>query len=112
MPLLFAFHRLRKTRSWNYHDQSVLVCCFHHILKKADLNSVGATGHIGGAVLDLISSSYSETLAVKVLVRDQQKAAKLKAQYRQITTVIGTLDDLDLLETESRDADIVISEIP
>ncbi|TVY13526.1 hypothetical protein LARI1_G009128 [Lachnellula arida] len=73
---------------------------------------VGATGHIGGAVLDLISSSYSDTLSVRVLVRDQQKADQLVAQYQYIVSVIGNLDSLELLEAESRDAYIVISAGP
>ncbi|TVY50752.1 hypothetical protein LCER1_G006222 [Lachnellula cervina] len=73
---------------------------------------VGATGHIGGAVLDLISSSYPNTLSVKVLIRDQQKADQLAAQYQYIVSVIGNLDSLELLEAESRDADIVINAGP
>ncbi|TVY89249.1 hypothetical protein LAWI1_G006045 [Lachnellula willkommii] len=76
---------------------------------EAKINSIGATGHIGGAVLDLISSSYPDTLSVRVLVRDQQKADQLVAQYQYIISVIGNLDSLELLEAESRDADIVIS---
>ena len=44
-------------------------------------------------------------------MRDQQKADQLKTQYQHITSVIGDLDSLELLESESRDADIVISEL-
>lgn len=44
-----------------------------------------------------------------MLIRDQQKADQLAAQYQYIVSVIGNLDSLELLEAESRDADIVIS---
>jgi hypothetical protein len=48
---------------------------------------------------------------VKALVRDQTKSDRLAAQYPNITSVIGNLDNLDILESESRAADIVISRI-
>ncbi|TVY84156.1 hypothetical protein LSUE1_G001655 [Lachnellula suecica] len=73
---------------------------------------LGATGHIGGAVLDLIVSTYSNAVDIKVLVRDRQKSDQLTSEYQYITSTIGNLDDLDLLESESRDADIVISTFP
>jgi len=45
-----------------------------------------------------------------VLVRDQRKADQLTTRYQHITSIIGDLDNLEVLESESRNADIVISE--
>jgi len=71
--------------------------------------SIGGTGHIGGAILELISIAHPQ-LTVTVLVRDDAKADRLKSKYPQIRTVIGDLDSVDVLETCSKDSEIVISE--
>jgi uncharacterized protein YbjT (DUF2867 family) len=68
---------------------------------------IGATGHIGGAVLDLISSESPE-LSVLALVRDKQKSERLVAKYPQVSTLIGDLESTELLETSSYHADVVI----
>lgn len=81
-----------------------------NIQDNANSSSLGATGHIGGAVLDLISSTFPE-LQVKVLVRDQQKSDQLTAHYPNVTPVIGGLENVDILEAESRAADTVISKV-
>ena len=68
---------------------------------------IGATGHIGGAVLDLITSE-SPGLSILALVRDEQKSERLVAKYPRVSTLIGDLDSTELLETSSYNADVVI----
>ncbi len=63
----------------------------------------GATGYIGGSVAErLVTLGYEVT----GLVRSEEKAALLKD--RGITSVIGTLDDQEILAEAAQAADIVI----
>ena len=73
----------------------------------AEYLRIGATGHIGGAVLDLITSESPE-LSILALVRDEQKSERLVAKYPRVSTLIGDLDSTELLETNSYNADVVI----
>ena len=73
----------------------------------AEYLRIGATGHIGGAVLDLISSELAK-LSILALVRDEQKSERLVAKYPRVSTLIGDLDSTELLETNSYNADVVI----
>ncbi|WQF77600.1 Putative NAD(P)-binding domain, NAD(P)-binding domain superfamily [Colletotrichum destructivum] len=72
---------------------------------------VGGTGHIGGAVLDQFLRKYAHT-NVKVLVRDEAKAARLGTVYPQVECVVGDAGDLEVLEKCSQAADIVINTAP
>ncbi|VDC02900.1 unnamed protein product [Peniophora sp. CBMAI 1063] len=67
---------------------------------------LGATGYIGGAVLQLLleDSRYEITL----LVRDQGKAKIFEEKFN-VRTVIGTLEDEKLLEEEAAKADVVFN---
>lgn len=51
-------------------------------------------------------------VAVKALVRDEQKAARLRKKYPEVETVVGDAGALELLEKESQAADIVINTSP
>ena len=63
----------------------------------------GATGYIGGSVAErLVALGYE----VMGLVRSEEKAALLKE--RGIASVIGTLDDQEILAEAAQAADIVI----
>lgn len=64
----------------------------------------GAPGYIGGTVAAKLLAAGHQ---VSGLARDQEKAELLKA--RDITPIVGTLDDLDVLDTAARDADAVIN---
>ena len=75
--------------------------------EKTEYLRIGATGHIGGAVLDLISSESPE-LSILALVRDEQKSERLVAKYPRVSTLIGDLDSTELLEISSYNADVVI----
>lgn len=78
------------------------------IICKTDCCSVGGTGHIGGAVLDAICTTYPE-VELTALVRDEQKANRLVSKYPYVIPVIGGLNSLELLKSASESADIVIS---
>ncbi|KAF7943153.1 hypothetical protein EAE96_011095 [Botrytis aclada] len=72
---------------------------------------IGATGHIGGAVLDLIYPKYPD-VHIKVLVRDEKKGKILVGKYPRVTFVVGDLTCLDILTREAKEADIVINTGP
>ncbi|KAL0943387.1 nucleoside-diphosphate-sugar epimerase [Colletotrichum truncatum] len=72
---------------------------------------VGATGHIGGAVLDQLLQKHADA-KVKALVRDEGKAARLAAKYPQVECVVGDTGNLEVLENCSKAADIVINTSP
>ncbi|KZV72611.1 NAD(P)-binding protein [Peniophora sp. CONT] len=64
----------------------------------------GATGYLGGATLQLLMQNAD--LSITVLVRDKEKAAKL--ENLGLKTVIGSLDDAALMETEAVKADAIM----
>lgn len=67
----------------------------------------GATGYIGGEVLyQVLKHGYKAT----ALVRNQEKADNLKAKAgEKVSTVIGLLDDSNLLKEQVRLHDIIIN---
>lgn len=69
-----------------------------------DVFVTGATGYIGGTVAaKLIAAGHQVT----GLARDEGRAALLRE--RGITPVVGTLDDLDVLDSAARGADAVVN---
>ncbi|KAJ4419124.1 hypothetical protein N0V82_005137 [Gnomoniopsis sp. IMI 355080] len=72
----------------------------------------GVTGFIGGAVLDALLCEFHEEVKVQALVRTQDQAARLTAQYPTVSCIIGRTEDLDVVEQLSRDANIVINCAP
>ncbi|KAL0260446.1 hypothetical protein SLS55_004133 [Diplodia seriata] len=72
---------------------------------------LGATGHIGGEVLDATLNQFPD-IEVTALVRTEDKGARLRKRYRNVKTVIGDLDSLDVIEQASKDVSIVISTSP
>ncbi|KAF7928777.1 uncharacterized protein EAE97_009619 [Botrytis byssoidea] len=72
---------------------------------------IGATGHIGGAVLDLVYPKYPD-VHIKALVRDEKKGKILVGKYPRVTFVVGDLTSLDLLTGEAKEADVVINTGP
>ncbi|KAL1628953.1 hypothetical protein SLS54_001644 [Diplodia seriata] len=51
-------------------------------------------------------------IEVTALVRTEDKGARLRKRYRNVKTVIGDLDSLDVIEQASKDVSIVISTSP
>ncbi|KAK8055384.1 hypothetical protein PG993_000611 [Apiospora rasikravindrae] len=66
----------------------------------------GATGYIGGDAL-FVLSQHPE-FEFSLLVRTQEKADKVKAQYPNATIILGELDDSGLLREQAAKADIVL----
>ena len=75
---------------------------------QANVDSIGATGHIGGAVLDVIVSTTT-SLDVTALVRDESKAKRLREKYPNVKTIIGDLENVELVKSAAIEAEIVIS---
>ncbi|KAK5176669.1 hypothetical protein LTR44_010851 [Exophiala sp. CCFEE 6388] len=70
----------------------------------------GATGYIGGQALHSIASSFAAAdIVISCLARTKDKAQTIKDKYPDhVETVIGDLDDGELMESESLQADIVL----
>ena len=69
---------------------------------------IGATGHIGGAILSAVVDRFP-AIHVVGLVRNRPKAEKLQQVFHGIQTRVGNLRDVQLIEFESRAAQVVIS---
>ncbi|CAG8957874.1 hypothetical protein HYFRA_00000214 [Hymenoscyphus fraxineus] len=72
---------------------------------------IGANGHIGGAVLELIISRHPQ-IPITVLMRTESKARALLSRYPSVTSKIGSLSDPEILESLANDADVVINTGP
>ncbi|CAH0032944.1 unnamed protein product [Clonostachys rhizophaga] len=68
----------------------------------------GASGYIGGDLLDQLTKSHPE-LALRVLIRDLNQVDTIRHLYHDITIVQGTLDDTELITKEANNADIVLN---
>ncbi|KAK6356351.1 hypothetical protein TWF718_000712 [Orbilia javanica] len=69
---------------------------------------LGATGYLGGTILDHLSTTYP-ALSITAMARDQDKANLITAVYPSVRTVIGNLDSSDIIIPESSAADIIIT---
>ncbi|CAI7671291.1 unnamed protein product [Penicillium discolor] len=67
----------------------------------------GATGYIGGEVLHALQHAHPD-YEVAALIRDSEKAGKVLAAFPKVRVVLADLDDVEIIEKESRKADIVI----
>lgn len=71
------------------------------------LPSTGASGYVGGQVLRELVRGHPE-YAITALVRDTNSAATISQGYPKIRTVIGDLNDGDLVEKEASQASVVV----
>ncbi|KAJ5519357.1 NAD-dependent epimerase/dehydratase [Penicillium expansum] len=67
----------------------------------------GATGYIGGEVLHALQLAHPD-YKVAALIRDNGKASKVLAAFPKVRVVLADLDNIEVIEEESRKADIVI----
>jgi len=71
-------------------------------------HSTGASGYVGGQLLHQLTQSHPEYNIV-TLVRDSHAAETVSQAYPKVRTVVGDLDDSDLVKSEAEKADIVLS---
>ncbi|CAG8298233.1 unnamed protein product [Penicillium salamii] len=69
----------------------------------------GATGYIGGEILHTLQQTHPD-YNVSVLIRDQEKANKVTNAFPKVRVVLADLDDVEIIEEESRNANVVIRE--
>ncbi|KAF7316484.1 hypothetical protein MIND_00167500 [Mycena indigotica] len=75
---------------------------------KTKILFTGATGYIGGSVLErFLSRPDADNFEFTALVRDTNKAEKLRAFG--VKTVVGSLSDVALIERLASDADAVLA---
>ncbi|KAF2733677.1 NAD(P)-binding protein [Polyplosphaeria fusca] len=68
---------------------------------------IGATGHIGGALLNLLVQQYPSD-SFTVLVRSPLQAEQLSAKYH-VPTLLGSLEDVDAILPQIKEHQIVIN---
>jgi len=70
----------------------------------------GATGYIGGTVLDrFLRHESASSWQFTALVRSEDKAEKLRDFG--VKTIIGSLSDLSLIENAASESDVVIAAV-
>ncbi|CAG8896905.1 unnamed protein product [Penicillium egyptiacum] len=67
----------------------------------------GATGYIGGEVLHALQHAHPD-YEVAALIRDKEKAGEVLAAFPKVRVVLADLDNVEIIEEESRKANIVI----
>ncbi|EIW84049.1 NAD(P)-binding protein [Coniophora puteana RWD-64-598 SS2] len=77
---------------------------------KTQVFVTGATGYIGGSVLQrLLNHPSSANSEFTVLVRSEEKATKFEqAGYDNIKVLRGSLEDVDKIEAQAAKSDIVV----
>jgi len=64
---------------------------------------------IGGEILHTLAHAGRSGLHITSLVRDASKAQQVQLAYPEVKTVLGDLDDTDLIRKQSKAADVVLS---
>ncbi|KAJ5910438.1 hypothetical protein N7504_005081 [Penicillium tannophilum] len=67
----------------------------------------GATGYIGGHTIGELIAAHPEYQVV-TLVRNKEQAANLQSHWPTITTVVGTLDDDNIIKEESAKVNVAL----
>ncbi|KAK0123993.1 hypothetical protein ONS95_008982 [Cadophora gregata] len=67
----------------------------------------GATGYIGGHALQLIAKQHPEWEII-TLVRNKAQEELLRKHFHCVRTVVGSLEDLDLVGNCAAEADVVL----
>ena len=109
-PKTFPTSRFQKWR-WSFCKWfSIPYRAFIHVLLTGNSNSsTGATGYIGGEVLHALQHAHPD-YEVAALIRDKEKASKVLGAFPKVRVVLADLDNVDIIEEESRKANIVIRE--
>lgn len=64
---------------------------------------------IGGEVLHTLARAGHSGLHITSLVRDASKAQQVHLAYPNVKTILGDLDDTELIKEQSKAADLVLS---
>ena len=64
---------------------------------------------IGGEILHTLAHAGHSDLHITSLVRDASKAQQVQSAYPEVKTILGDLDDIDLIKEQSKAADVVLS---
>ncbi|KAK1984622.1 hypothetical protein LZ30DRAFT_424951 [Colletotrichum cereale] len=67
----------------------------------------GVTGYIGGDAFYALYKKHPE-YEYSLLVRNEERATPVREAYPKVRIVIGSLDDVDIIEKEAAAADIVV----
>lgn len=67
----------------------------------------GATGYIGGQVLHELTRAHPD-YSIAALVRNRETARGISDTFPTIRTVVGDLDDAELVEREASEANVVL----
>ncbi|SPJ72120.1 related to nucleoside-diphosphate-sugar epimerase [Fusarium torulosum] len=68
----------------------------------------GASGYVGGQLLHELVQSHPE-YTIAALVRDAKAAETIAQAYPKVRTVVGDLDDSELVEQEASKASVVLN---
>ncbi len=71
------------------------------------ISSTGATGYIGGSVLEKILTEFPQ-LQITALLRSS--SSEFKNRYPNVKIVLGDFDSFDVIEKAASEADIVVRE--
>ncbi|KAK0669065.1 hypothetical protein QBC41DRAFT_392316 [Cercophora samala] len=81
-------------------------------MSKINVFFIGASGHIGAAVLQALHAAQPG-LSVRALVRLQEDVDHLQLVYQgAVTSVLGSLEDVDIVAEEASKAQLVINCAP
>lgn len=73
----------------------------------ASIFLTGASGYVGGQVLQELSRSHPE-YTIAALIRDGEVAKRITAIFPNVRAVVGSLDDSGIVEEEASKASIVL----
>jgi nucleoside-diphosphate-sugar epimerase len=87
-------------------EEIVHVCCITPVgIMKLTLHRTGATGYIGGSVLNKLLERQPQ-LHITALLRSPSSA--FSAKYSSVKVIKGSFDDFDVIEKAAYESDIVI----
>lgn len=68
----------------------------------------GATGYIGGSVLEALLKEHGSNLEVSALLRSPSQ--EFASRYSSVNIIKGSFDDFDIIENAASESDIIIRE--
>ncbi|KAI8625144.1 nucleoside-diphosphate-sugar epimerase [Xylariaceae sp. FL1651] len=100
-------HRVRLLLFFNSFRQNKFLSVDYDSKMAPKIFLTGATGYIGGEALYSIHKAHPD-FEFTLLVRNEEKAKPVAAQYPKARFVYGNLDDAEVIEKAAAEADIVV----